>query len=305
MILLQAVKADMVPCVKRLSSKGQTHLLLGITLSADFNFGQLAQAENAPASLSGLLFMRSHLRAFSLRFLEQILDVAGAAGHMDHTCAAKLVEPIYRAYHNVHDVAQAIISRTLSLRQGYDMILTRRNDLLTKNIGFRKHNINLPADRALLRLLCMASASDIRTVSLYHKVYMITLDKHTRDRLIMSLNFDGSAANPAVQPTYMPAMLLRGLRNTDPAAYPDTLTFLTPQKQNALTALLRYLARVLDLSGEEKPIIMEGRVVTVVERNVLGTLKDVLGSEEWRRDPEGTLEGLGVPGMGVAKFEEN
>ncbi|KIX06574.1 uncharacterized protein Z518_04550 [Rhinocladiella mackenziei CBS 650.93] len=49
-----------------------------IKLGLDFNFGQLAQAENAPASLAGLRQMRGRDRAFEMRFMEQVLDLSGA-----------------------------------------------------------------------------------------------------------------------------------------------------------------------------------------------------------------------------------
>lgn len=104
-ILLRAAEAGLVPSFSRLPKDQQRDLLLGLRLGAELNFGQLAQAENVPASLSGLIDMRGHPRAFRVHFMEQLLDFAGAAGHVDHTCALKLIEPVFQAYKNVHGVA--------------------------------------------------------------------------------------------------------------------------------------------------------------------------------------------------------
>lgn len=83
MILIKAVDAGLVHCLDRLSGDQKQEVVCGLRLGAKFNFGQLAQAENAPACLSSLMDMKSHPRAFHLHFLEQLLDMAGAAGHMD------------------------------------------------------------------------------------------------------------------------------------------------------------------------------------------------------------------------------
>ncbi|KAK5550351.1 hypothetical protein LTR46_011645 [Exophiala xenobiotica] len=130
MILYHAAKAGMLPALNRLTEENKTCLLLGIKLGSDFNFGQLEQAENAPASLASLAHMDGHDRAFELRFMEQVLDLAGAPGHEDWTCAKKMIEPIFQSYRNVHDVAHAIISGKTGLREGYDIILTQKLGLL-------------------------------------------------------------------------------------------------------------------------------------------------------------------------------
>ncbi|KAK5333675.1 hypothetical protein LTR43_012655, partial [Exophiala xenobiotica] len=100
MILYHAAKAGMVPALDRLTEENRAYVLLGIKLGSDFNFGQLAQAENVPASLAGLADMNGHDRAFELRFMEQVLDLAGASGHEDWTCARKMIEPIFQWYRN-------------------------------------------------------------------------------------------------------------------------------------------------------------------------------------------------------------
>jgi hypothetical protein len=253
-------------------------------LGAEFNFGQLAQAENVPACLSGLSDMKGQPRAFEVRFMEQLLDIAGAAGHIDWTCAKKLIDPIYQAYHNVYDVATAIISGDLGLRDGYDLILIRRGDLLRRT-GFRALEVRKPEDRALMRLLCMSGAADRETAELYDAAWA-SFDPSTKSSLVHTLNLDGSVAEPAVQPTYMPAMLARGLGT----AQSRTLD----EKKSVLQTLLRYLARVLTVT--KKPI----EPISVIERSVLGTLKDVIEKQEFQENPS-ILETVPVPKDEVAK----
>jgi hypothetical protein len=83
MILYHAVKAGIVPALDRVTDPNKERILIGIKLGSGFNFGQLAQAENAPASLSGLLEMCGYDRAFEMRFMEQVLDLSGASKHED------------------------------------------------------------------------------------------------------------------------------------------------------------------------------------------------------------------------------
>lgn len=283
MILLKAVKTDLVHCLTRLSLTHKANILRGMELGAEFNFGQLAQAENTPACLSGLLDMRGHKSAFDSRFMEQLLDIAGAAGHVDWTCAKKLIEPIYQAYHNVYNVATSIISDNMSLRDGYDIILVQRAKLL-QAAGFRVLDVHKPEDRALMRLLCMAGAANLETAGLYDDVFS-SLDPSTKGSLIHTLNLDGTAAEPAVQPTYMPAMLSTGIESAKSQA----------QKKAALKSMLRYLARVLSVKA------MPSEPVSVIERSVRETLKDVLEGEGFKVDPD-ILNTVAVPQDKVAKM---
>ena len=71
MILLKAVKLGLVQNLNRLTSRHKNDIIRGLELGAEFNFGQLAQAENVPACLSGLSYMKSQTRAFEIRFMEQ------------------------------------------------------------------------------------------------------------------------------------------------------------------------------------------------------------------------------------------
>ncbi|KAB5529075.1 hypothetical protein GE09DRAFT_406985 [Coniochaeta sp. 2T2.1] len=287
MILIKAVKAGLVPCLGRLRKEAKDDIIRGMELGAEFNFGQLAQAENAPACLSSLLAMRGHGKAFQFRFMEQLLDIAGAAGHTDWTCAKKLIQPIFDAYDNVYDAAMGIISGGLSLRDGYDLVLRRRAKLL-RDKGFRQLDVDGQDDRALTRILCMGGVADLQTAQLYDDVWAsgdTQLSASTRESLVRALNVDGSTDEPAVQPTYMPALLTQAVK---------TFEGNIEGQKRALTTTLRYLEKVM--TATDRP---DG-VASVIERNVLGILKEVVQSPEFAADPT-VLERADVPQGVIAK----
>jgi hypothetical protein len=287
MILLHAVEAGMVPTLDLLPAEQRAQLVTGIKLGAEFNFGQLAQGENAPASLSGLLNMRGEDRAFEMRFMEQLLDLSGAAGHEDWTCARKMIEPIFQSYRNVFDAASAIISGELDLRQAYDIIPTRKVELL-KNAGWEGQvDMSTPEGRALARLFCMGNTNSRETADLYFRAFHYS--PQVRDELIRGFNIDGSVQSPAVQPTYSPAMLSKATANT-PNGTPE-------EKVKAIAAVLEYIARCMRVSDEEKHRFREMRVM-VIERDVRSIDKIVEG-DGFRRDCAGVLRGERVP-EGVA-----
>ncbi|OTA97868.1 hypothetical protein M434DRAFT_391483 [Hypoxylon sp. CO27-5] len=286
MVLLKAVQAGLVDSLDRLSKEDRDDIIHGMKLGAEFNFGQLAQAENAPACLASLATMKGHARSFQLRFKEQLLDIAGAAGHLDWTCAKKLTQSNFDAYCTVYDVGMGIVSGKLSLRSGYDLVLTRRLDLL-RGKGFRSLDLQNDDNRALARLLCMSSVADLMTAGLYSRVWT-SLEDDVRQSLRRSLNIDGSVAEPAVQVTYIPALITQAVD----ANGPGTLE----AKERALRSVLHYLCRVM--SAPDKP---DGPV-SVIERNVLSTLKNVVQSPQFREDPT-ILEKAPIPESLAAMME--
>ncbi|KAI2618398.1 hypothetical protein GGR54DRAFT_605273 [Hypoxylon sp. NC1633] len=286
MILLKAVRSRLVKCLDDLTEDDRSDIIRGMELGADFNFGQLAQAENAPACLASLATMRGYTRSFRLRFSEQLLDIAGAAGHLDWTCAKKLTQSNYDAYRTVYDAGISIIENGLSLRAGYDLVLSRRLDLLREK-GFRSLNLKNEDDRAFARVLCMSSVADLPTAELYSRVWT-TLEDDVKKPLRKSLNIDGSVSEPAVQVTYIPALITQAVYATGPGT--------TESKERALRSALRYLCKVMTAPG--KP---EGPV-SVIERNVLAILKDVVQSPRFREDPT-ILESAAIPESFAAMTE--
>lgn len=285
MILLKAVEAGLVGCLDRLSSIHKSSLIRGLKLGAEFNFGQLAQAENVPASLAGLLDIPKADSMFDFRFMEQILDISGAAGHSDWTCAKKMTEPICQTYHNSYDVTTGIISGKLGLRAGYDLILVRRGELLHGK-GFRTLDVEKPQDRALMRLFCMGGVVEPAIANLYQNAWL-SVDETTRDRLTESLNLDGEIGKPAVQATYFPALLSKALdsarsKNAD-------------GKAKTLQSCFRYLQHVLRIDKADM-----GKI-TVVERDLQHIVNDVVTNPRFQADPD-ILDNEQIPGWEVAKL---
>lgn len=274
-ILLKACEAGLVDSLEKLPDQYKSDIVRAIELGATFNFGQLAQAENAPVCLSGLLQMKESPRSFQLRFMEQLLDIAGAAGHIDWTCAKKLTQPIFETYRNVFDACQGVITGTLDLQGGYDLIPIRRAVTLY-NKGFRLMQVEESQnDRALLRLFCMGNVTTLETTQLFEATWN-ALDNSIREALVYSLNVNGQKGEPAVQPTYMPA-------------------FLSHMKDGrALTYAFRYLCRLLTATHVEDPSAV------VVERSLLGVLKQYVESGEFDQDPT-ILERIDVPKGVVAQ----
>ncbi|KAJ5777309.1 hypothetical protein N7520_000555 [Penicillium odoratum] len=267
-ILLKACTVGLVLSLENLTLPYKDDLLRGIELGATFNFGQLAQAENVPACLSGLLLMNDMPRCFQLRFMEQLLDISGAAGHMDSTCAKKLIQPIFDSYRNVYDACQSVIAGNANFRQGYDLVLSRRAHYLHGE-GFPLLRVEDSDDRALIRLFCMGNVTTLDKASLFKDTWD-SLEITVRDALIYALNIDGVSGEPAVQPTYMPAFLSR---------IGDKVS---------LTCSLRFLSRVMTRVGSVDSSVL------VIERSVLSVMKQYVESGEFDKDPT-VIENIDVP----------
>ena len=268
-VLLKACGSGLVSCLERHPDEHKDDLLLAIEVGAFFNFGQLCQAENAPAALTSLLRMEGRQRSFQLRFMEQLLDIAGAAGHMDWTCAKKLNQIIFESYRNVFHACYNFINGTLDARQGYDHVLIRRAEY-THRRGFRRLRVEEdPYERALLRLLCLGNVTKKETAEMYEHA-LNSLQPATKDDLVYALNVDGTVDEPAIQPTYAPALL--GLI----------------RKRNELVAVLKYLSRVMRVEAQEESSAI------LIERSVLGVLKQHIESDEFRENPS-ILENVEVP----------
>lgn len=278
MVLFEAAKAGMVPSLERLDPPYREDVMLGLQLGSELNAGQLAQAENVIGSLEGLLLMRGHERAFELKFMEQLLDVAGAAGHSDATCAKKMIEPVFKGFQTVYQVALDIISGRSNLREGYDKVLEGRGNMLQQK-GFRELSVRVPEQRALLRLLTMGRTADKEQAELFHNTFY-SLPASIRQELVDGLNVDGYNDGKAILPYYMPAMLSEGLENTKKPS--DEL------KQNALSSLMRFLARVLEGTKPDP-----GADGIVIERNLMYA-RDTIASEEFRNDPR-VLDTIPIP----------
>jgi hypothetical protein len=162
----------------------------------------------------------------------------------------------------------------MGLREGYDIILTRKLDLLHEAGYTRDLDIKQPADRALMRLFCLGNTFDADSADVFDVAFTARISEDDRRLLIHGLNTDGSMEEPAVQPTYAPAMLTKALKNTASGSQEEQIA--------VVTAMLRYLARCMDLQPANLERLRKG--VTVIERDVK-KLIPVLDSEEFRKNP--------------------
>jgi hypothetical protein len=99
---------------------------------------------------------------------------------------------------------------------------------------------------------------------------MNSLQQATKDALVYALNVDGSVDEPAIQPTYAPALLS------------------LIKKQTELVAVLEYFSRVMSVKAR-----VDSSAI-LVERSVLGVLKRHIASDEFRENPS-ILEDVDVP----------
>ncbi|OAP57950.1 hypothetical protein AYL99_07040 [Fonsecaea erecta] len=287
-VLLAAAKAGMITALRYLTPEKRQEVMLGLELGSELNAGQLAQAESVPVNLEGLLTMRGHEHAFELKFMEQILDVAGALGHLDPRGSKSFIEPVFQAFKTVHEVSLDIIAGRSNPRQGYDKVLTKRGNMLYIK-GFRRLSVSDQEDRALLRLLTMGRTTNKEQAELFSKAFN-ALDKRNKDQLVTGLNVDGNNET-AVLPYYMPAIISTTLENTKDS---DEET-----KRRALTSLMRYLAKVLGNPGNDLTAVPEyagyaGEVPGIIIERNMSKAQDVINSAEFKNNPD-LLDALDIP----------
>ena len=306
-VLLEAAKVGLVPSLTYLDRDQLENVMLGLELGSELNAAQLAQAENVPVNLEGLLNMRDHEHAFHIKFMEQILDVAGAAGHVYSDGVKNLIEPVFQAFKTVLDVSLSIVRGESSLQQGYNLVLSKRAKML-EDTGFRHLSVDIAEERAFLRLLTMGRTATLKQAELFDAAFKALSDEH-RGRLVEGLNIDAiENGETAVIPYYMPAMIAETLRNTRDIN----------KEREALTSLLRYLMRVLYWDDEaesptlstieedqtcqspwrppQKPqltIPREAREGRVIERNMVKA-RDTISSPRFKEDPN-VLDQLDPP----------
>lgn len=277
-VLYEAVKADLLPCIRMLDTSQRSEVMLGLECGSQFNAAQLAQAENVPGSLGGLRIMKGHKHAFALKFMEQLLDVAGAAGHIDARCAQQMTEPVFQTFMTTYEVLLDVIEEESSLRAGYDRVLIKRG-LMLQEQGFRSLSVHIPYERALLRLLTLGRTTDKEQAELFADAFD-SLPDSVRRVLIDGLSVDGDKDGDAIIPYYMPALISEGLKNT--------LNSTRSAKRDVLSSLMRFLARALEGT---KPA--PGRPGVIIERNLIFA-RDTIRSEVFRDNP-GVLDNLSIP----------
>ncbi|KAG8841615.1 hypothetical protein FRB91_004821 [Serendipita sp. 411] len=267
----------MIHSLERLEETQRKDVLLGLKLGSTLNIAQFAQAESVPGSLEGAKVMSGNRRAFNLKFLEVLFDVAGAAANIDARGAKAMIEPVYRNYKMVHPILLDVVENRGTLRQNYDKLLTAHGEKLQQQ-GFRPLSVDNPSERALLRLMIMGRRTSNRKQADLFDAAFNRLSQPERQVLVDGLNVDGTNDGEAILPYYMPAIISEGLKNT-----PDE-----PEgKIEALASLMRLLGRVYNGSKAKK-----GQAGTIKEVNLRHVTK-VIHGEAFKSDPR-TLDQLAV-----------
>ena len=269
MVVYTAAQANMIELLDDFPSPMRADLLLGLQFGSGLNPAQLAQAENVPGSLEGALMMKGHNRAFAIKYLELLLDVAGADGHSDTRGAKSMNEPSCQNFFTTRQVLVDIISGALDLRTGYDQVLTRRQQTLEED-GFGHLSVADPVERALLRLLTMSRTTDRAQGDLISTAFY-GLPKETREALVNGLSVDGYKDGTAILPYYIPGLFAETLRNTATTGSNNQIC--------ALKSLMRLLTRVYHGT---RP--MPGVPGAVVECD-LSFAQDCVKSYAFRTDP--------------------
>ena len=278
MIVYAAAQANMIPLLDDFDAARKADLILGLQFGSGLNAAQLAQAENVPANLKGALLMKGHDKAFSIKYMELLLDVAGADGHLDARGAKAMIEPVFQSFMTTRQVLQDIVAGKCDLRTGYDQVLTHRQKMLEKD-GFKTLSVTVPLERALLRLLTMSRTASKHQADQISQAFY-SLPNSTQRALVDGLSVDGYNDGTAILPYYIPALFAETIRNT--AKSNDK------QQVAALGSVMRFLTRVYNGT---KP--MPGKVGAVVERD-LSFAQDIVKSQKFKADPF-ILDGKAIP----------
>ncbi|KAM5458119.1 hypothetical protein MaudCBS49596_000029 [Microsporum audouinii] len=282
-VLLAAANAQLIPSINSLNADLRSDLMLGLEVGSRLNLAQLAQGENVPASLESIYAMRGKQHAFFLKYMEVLLDIAGAAGHMDARCAAAMTEPVFRSYLAVYDALVGAISGIFSLQHAYDHILTCRANIL-QNIGFRWLSIRIPTERALLRLMTMGRVADISSADCFSQAFS-DLPVDIKQNLVDGLSVDGLKVKPAILPYYAPGLIAEALRN----CVDDT----ADAKKRTVGVLMRFLARVYSKTTPEALNHPDKAVPDVIPVD-LSFAQTVVSNEQFRLDPT-VLDTVPIP----------
>lgn len=304
MILSLSIRANMIPCLSTLRPDLLHDILLGIHVSAECNLGQLAQAENLPASLYPLLRFRQNRRAWHFRFMEQVVDLAGARGHFDNTHALVFNEFVARGNRAAHTVAESVIWGGVDVVDGYNSVLLERYSLLQSKGYQTQLSIDQPSHRALMRLFCLSGTSDSTIAQFLEQTLLHSeLAAPFREHLISSLTRTGleyitefenipsedqttnhnEQYTPAIQITYSPSMLSGALSHPWPSQ---------SSKQIAISAILQYMSKCYTFTPSEQINIPKWHndKVTVLERDVFSVVDAYVKTDRFFEKPEGLIE---------------
>lgn len=265
-----AAKAGLLPLIDMLPADLKVDALLGFEMGTRLNIPQLAQAECVPGSMRHIFIMRGHDRAFELKFLEVLLDVAGAAGHFNASGSMAMSEPVYKGFSVCRTALLELLNDKHSLRGAYDEVLKFRGGLV-KGPSLRSLSVGDVHDRALLRLLTIGRVATEEKALVYQKAFD-SLPEQIREDLCNGMNMDGTKDAQAIIPYYAPALFdgaTKGSKNSSEEA-----------QVAVFASMMRFMARVY-VNGKPKP----GETDDIVERT-LDFAKDTILSKSFIEDPQ-------------------
>lgn len=264
-----AAKSGMLPVLDMLPAHLKTDSLLGCQMGTRLNIPQLAQAENVPGSLQHVMIMENHERAFELKFFEVLLDIAGAAGHVDARYAVAMTQPVYSGLSVCRKVLLELLQGKNSLRGTYDEVLKFRGSLV-KGDKFPLLSVDDIQQRALLRLLTIGRVANEQRALQYKRAFD-SLPSKMRENLCNGMNLDGTPGSKAIIPYYAPALFDGATKGSKTASGEAQVA--------VLASLMRFLARVYE-EGKPKPADDD-----IVERELYFANK-MVNSKEFVEGPE-------------------
>ena len=305
-----AAKGDDIELLSEFKVEPALHsdLLTGLALGATLNIGQLAQGENVPGSLRVVRDLKPSAHAFALKYLEILLDVAGAQGSADTRGSPVFTEPLFGTYQHARLAVDRLIAEPgISLRVAYDCVLQERAAVVRK-AGFdpttfasasgtgagasRVTRSSKPlsldpsekAGHAFLRLLCISRSFTAAQAQRIATAFA-RLPSNTRKALVDGLSVDGDNDGAAILPYYAPALFNNTLRTVSDES----------KRISALAALMRLLARMY--RGTRPTPGAPGRVIecdlSVAQAATKGATDDPIGSR-FADDPD-VLDKLEIP----------
>lgn len=270
-----SAKAGLEPAV--LAQQRQEDIIGALEFGARLNLPQLVQGECPAGKLEGALCVRDKPRAYYLKILEVILDVAGSSANTEPRSSVTFTQSVCETFMFAQKRISEYIDGDVSIRACYDILLHHREAMLVRG-GLTTFDAKTEEDRVLLRLFLMGRVYDAGLATRFIEAFK-GLPVNIKIALIRGLSVTGIDDGVAVIPYYMPALFALALKNC----------LQSPEgEERVLMSILRFLSRVL--GGTE---IRHGQGGIFVERDVSFVLSLVL-SREFGLNPD-CLDHVNLP----------
>ena len=150
-IVYKVVKTNLILYIRRLNLKYKEELFLDLKLDFIFNDEQFIQIENVLENLENLLKIKDYRHVFDFKFLKKILNIIEIVDYFDFRYTKMMTKSIIQIYLTTHKIVFNIIKDRTTLRKKYDIVLTRRIELLIKK-KFRQLFIKNVQEYVLFRM---------------------------------------------------------------------------------------------------------------------------------------------------------